>query len=158
MHFFGEVDFDCTLKSELCELPVLGTNDKKIKVDLSIVEKKGKVGVVQAEKNEWQFEEGYYICEYILFCEYDEIEFLRTASGTGLLIRKNNKTGFYTLTATSEDKNSHIFCDELFPCVYNKIEYVGGYPAYFNLYKENNVMKYNVLTKEMTLEMRKKYD
>ena len=77
MHFFGEVDFDCTLKSELCELPVLGSNDKKVKADLSIVEKNGKVGLVQAERNEWWFEEGYYICEYILFCEYDEIEFLR---------------------------------------------------------------------------------
>ena len=117
MHFFGEVDFDCTLKSELCELPVLGSNDKKVKADLSIVEKNGKVGLVQAERNEWWFEEGYYICEYILFCEYDEIEFLRTASGTGLMIRKNENIGFYLITAASEDKNSHIFCDELFPCV-----------------------------------------
>ena len=74
------------------------------------------------------------------------------------MIRKNEKIGFYLITAASEDKNSHIFCDELFPCVYDRIEYVNSYPSYFHLHEGNNVMKYNVLTKEMTLEMREKYD
>lgn len=158
MQYYGDVDFESTMKSELCEIRVLGTENETIKADLVIVEKNGKYGLIQAEHDENWFEEGVCFCEYILYCEYEEIDFLKTAVGTGVLIRKDGKIGFYTFSASSGNQNSHIFCEEMFPCVYDEISYTGGYPAYFRLFEGNQVTRYNFMTKEMTLEMRQEYD
>ena len=78
---------------------------------------------------------------------------MRTTDGTYLLVTQNGKQGIIALSAFDNMGYKHVFYQELFPCVYDEIRYIGGYPSYFLLQEGNVTMKYNFMTKEMKLEM-----
>ena len=154
MNYYGDVIFDAILKDEWCDLWVLGSISDKTRVELAIYHKNGKMGVMHITQDAYQ-DEGYYFCEELVPCEYEEISFLHTVEGTYLFVSKQGKQGIIALSAFDNMGYKHVFYQELFPCICDEIKYISGYPSYFMLHEGNIVMKYNFVTKEMTLEMKR---
>ena len=87
MNNWGDVDYDCTVKWAWCDIPVLGTYMKKARVDLTIVRDNGKMGLIQTEYGYLDDEEVGWLHDFVVACDYDEIDFLRTALGVYLLVK-----------------------------------------------------------------------
>lgn len=151
MNDYEDVTYDAILKDEWCELKVFGSIADRHRVELAIYEKNAKKGVTHIIQDKFIDEKSYY-CDEFIPCEYDEIAFLHTAEGTYLLVTKADKQGVIALSASRNKGDNHVFYQELFPCMYDEIKYIGGYPSYFLLYEGNTVMKYNFMTRKMTLE------
>ena len=105
MNYWGEVDYDCTIKSAWCDILVLGTYMEKARVDLTIVQHNGKMGLIQTEYGYLDDEEVGWLHDFVVACDYDEVDFLRTALGVFLLVNNEGKQGVLSLTAADTDKN-----------------------------------------------------
>lgn len=151
MNYWGEVDYECTIKSAWCDIPVLGTYMEKARVDLAIVQDNGKMGVIQTEYACWADEEVGCLHDFVLACEYDEIDFLRTALGVYLLVKDEGEQGVLLMTAADADKNSQIFIEPLLSVEYEEVKYKPGTPGSFIMRKNGTTLEYNLLTKEIRM-------
>ena len=151
MNNWGDVDYDCTVKWAWCDIPVLGTYMKKARVDLTIVRDNGKMGLIQTEYGYWVDEEVGCMHDFVVACDYDEIDFLRTALGVYLLVKNEEKQGVLSLTAAEADKNSQIFAEPLISVEYDEIKYKSGTPGSFVLSKGGTTLEYDLLTKELRM-------
>ena len=151
MNYWGEVDYDCTIKSAWCDILVLGTYMEKARVDLTIVQHNGKMGLIQTEYGYLDDEEVGWLHDFVVACDYDELDFLRTALGVFLLVNNEGKQGVLSLTAADTDKNSQIFAEPLLAIEYEEIKYKPGTPGSFILSKSGTTLEYDLLKREMRM-------
>lgn len=149
MNGYGEVNYESTVKSAWCEIPVLGTYMEKVKVDLSIVQKNGKMGVMQTEYVQFNGKEITWLQDMVVACCYDEVEFIKTGVGVYLLVRNGGKQGILSMAAADTDKSSQIFAEELISIAYEEVTYKPGTPGSFIMRKCGTILEYDLLRKEM---------
>ena len=140
--------YDEVVWSELCFLKEIGCDYYVGGLDLSIVEKNGKYGMIFTEHSFVPNEDSgfpIYNVYGILDCEYDAIYSLHRENKGYFVAFQGGKCGLIQATASGWKE----FCDcrEIFPCSYDRIELIDtGYCEIIVIQSGENLFYYNVDT------------
>lgn len=120
--FTSDFEYDHTEYSGWCRLPLIDDKSVYGDVDLSIVvNKDGKYGLIQTDTYIEDNGVTYESEELVVDFQYDNLYLEFTVASTYLITSQNGKQGTILLYSASVNRNSAVICDEILPCVYNKV-------------------------------------
>lgn len=147
MNYYEYPDYDSVVHSFRCYVEISGHPSETAEVELEIVVKKQKYGLLQVI----YLPSDGKVChskEDVIPCIYDHLSYQMIVGGSCLIAVQKEKCGILSIQAITTPSGYVLSIKEIVPCKYDRIEYQVDCPAMFHLFHSGKESYYDLICKK----------
>ena len=142
--------YDYVVHSFRCNVELLNHSGESVEIELEIVTKNKKYGLLQVNFSPSDTE-AHYIREEVIPCVYDNLYHQMIVGGDCLFAVQDGKHGALSLQAISTPSGYILSIKPLIPCKYDRIEYHFDCPAMLHLFHIGKESYYNLIHRRISI-------
>lgn len=143
--------YDSIIHSFFCYVDSLDTSSISEKVELAVVEKSGKYGLIHVNHLQGEpVEDGFYFEEMVIPCVFENLYYPDFAGNCCLFMIQDGKHGVLSLKAARLSEGVELFIEEMIPCRYDQINYTYDCPAAFVMRRSGKEYYYDLICNKIS--------